>query len=79
MSSVFPKATPVIGDNPYGIPDLLGLNIGQIEMAHYGATKKMMTVVESQAILISTNTGRLETLNSAISTTLGNLGYSGNV
>jgi hypothetical protein len=69
VSSIFPKAVSTIAE--YGYDDLLTLNPTQIHLAHYGATRRIMSKVEEQSTILDiqqstilSQTIEISTLNS---------------
>jgi hypothetical protein len=76
VSTIFPKA---VSQGPgFGYPDLYSLNVDQINMAAFGALKKVMVDKENlQSTLLSLETlntqilGQLSTIESRVSSCLG--------
>jgi hypothetical protein len=64
VSSIFPKAISVIPE--YGYDDLLVLNPSQIHLAHYGATRKLMDVIEVQSTTIQNQQTDINLLKSQV-------------
>jgi hypothetical protein len=71
ISSIFPKSLLTMDGTPYGLDTLLSLDLTQIQMAHYGATKHMMTIFNQQGAQLQSNALTLQTLNGNISTLFG--------
>ena len=73
VSSIFPKSLLNMDGSAYGLESLLSLDLTQIQMAHYGATKHMMNIFEQQGAQLQSNALTLQTLSGNISTLFGQL------